>query len=86
LHRVFKGLDVDAFAAAVAPWAHAARGGRGAAIAIDGKALRGIHGEEVPGVRLVAADAVETGLVLAPKGGEGPDGNGGRSAGGRHDG
>ena len=34
-----------------------------ATIAIDGKALRGIHGGELPGVRLVAAYAGESGLV-----------------------
>lgn len=39
-------------------------------IAIDGKALRGIHGEEMPGVRLVAAYAQEAGLVLGQKGGQ----------------
>jgi hypothetical protein len=74
LHRVFKTLDVDAFEARMGQWAHAALGGRGRsgeAIAIDGKALRGIHGEELPGVRLVAAYDVQTGLVLAQKGGEG---------------
>ena len=40
-------------------------------IAIDGKALRGIHGRELPGVRLVAAYAGESGLVLGQKGGQG---------------
>ncbi len=68
VHRVFKALDADAFEARVGQWAQAALGGRGEAIAIDGKALRGIHGEEVPGVRLVAAYDVRTGLVLAPGG------------------
>jgi hypothetical protein len=72
LHRVFKRLDVEVFEAALAQWAQAAlRGrGRGAVIAIDGKALRGIHGEQLPGVRLVAAYEVTAGLVLAQKGGE----------------
>ena len=46
------------------------------AIALDGKALRGIHGEELPGVRLVAAYEVETGLVLAQQGGTGQHGGG----------
>jgi hypothetical protein len=73
LHRVFKALDVDAFERQVATWAQAALAGRGEAIAIDGKALRGIHGEQLPGVRLVAAYDVQTGLVLAQKGGEGPN-------------
>jgi DDE_Tnp_1-associated len=82
LHRVFKLLDVHAFEAAVAHWAQAAPDGRGAAIAMDGTAVRGIHGDEVPGVRLVAAYDVETGLVLAHQGGEGSDGKGGRGGGG----
>jgi hypothetical protein len=46
--------------------------GHGAeAIAIDGKSLRGIHGEELPGVHLVAVYAQQAGLVLAQKGGGG---------------
>ena len=75
LHEVFKVLDVAAFEAALARWAQAALGparGRGSqAIALDGKALRGIHGEELPGVRLVAAYDGETGLVLVQAGGQG---------------
>ena len=35
------------------------------ALAIDGKTLRGIHGEEIPGVHLVAAFAHQTRVVLA---------------------
>lgn len=54
LHRVFKRLDVDAFERVLAEWAQTVLGerGKGEAIAIDGKALRGIHGEQLPGVRL----------------------------------
>lgn len=37
------------------------------AIALDGKALRGIHGEELAGVRLVTLYDVHAGLVLAQK-------------------
>lgn len=77
LHRVFKALDVDAFEQVLAQWAQAALGGRGEAIAIDGKALRGIHGEQIPGVRLVAAYETQTGLVLAQKGGEAETSRGG---------
>src|SRR5260370_32435781 len=84
LHRVFKALDADAFEQALARWARATLGDRGQAIAIDGKALRGIHGEQLPGVRLVAAYDVRTGLVLAQGGGEAqnagpsaPEGGGG---------
>ena len=45
------------------------------ALAIDGKALRGIHGDdEVPGVRLVAAYTHRQGLVVGQKGGCGLSG------------
>jgi hypothetical protein len=83
LHRVFKALDVDTFEARVGQWAQAVLDGRGEAIAIDGKALRGIHGEELPGVRLVAAYDVRTGLVLAQGGGEAHMAAPGRGRGGR---
>ena len=69
LHQVFSQLDVDAFEAALASWAQTYLGDRREAIAIDGKALRGIHGETLPGVDLVAAYATEAGLVLAQSGG-----------------
>jgi hypothetical protein len=39
-------------------------------VMVDGKALRGIHGEELPGIRLVAPYAPEAGLVLAQAGGQ----------------
>ena len=71
LHHLFRRLDVAAFEAALGRWAQESLGEGEATIAIDGKALRGIHGEELPGVRLVAAYARESGLVIAQKGGEG---------------
>ena len=71
LHRAFKALEARAFEAALAGWARVTLGGRGRTIAVDGKALRGIHGEELPGVRLVAAYCDEAGLVLAQSGGQG---------------
>lgn len=83
LHRVFKRLDVERFEVVLGQWAQVALGNRGEAIVIDGKALRGIHGEQLPGVRLVAAYDVQTGLVLAHKGGEAENHAGGTSAGGR---
>ena len=43
-------------------------GHRAEAVAIDGKSLRGIHGEEPPGVDLVALYAQLSGLTLAQKG------------------
>ncbi len=45
-------------------WANEALTEGDQAVAIDGKALRGIHGEEIPGVRLVAAYALEANLVV----------------------
>ena len=65
LHRVFKRLDVAAFERAVGAWLEQTGVQRVSALAIDGKTLRGIHGDEVPGVHLVAAYAHEAGLVLA---------------------
>ncbi len=70
LHLVFRALDAAAFEAALAGWARASLGA-GEAIAVDGKGLRGIHGEELPGVRLVAGYCDGAGLVLAQSGGRG---------------
>lgn len=69
LHRLFTRLNVEAFEMAMQQWAQAHLGDE-TAIAIDGKALRGIHGEELPGVRVVAAYADGVGLVLAQTGGQ----------------
>jgi hypothetical protein len=74
LHLVFRDLDATAFETALNQWARAKLGGEKGAIAIDGKGLRGIHGEELPGVRLVAAYSDGAGLVLAQSGGPGHDG------------
>lgn len=71
LHRVFSRLDVRAFEEALRRWAEMNLPSGEKAIAVDGKELRGIHGEELPGVRLVAAYGHETGLVLAQSGGKG---------------
>ena len=71
LHHVFRRLDVDAFQPVLGRWAQDCLGAGEATIAIDGKALRGIHGGELPGVRLVAAYAGESGLVLGQTGGQG---------------
>lgn len=69
LFRLFRDLDVVAFERALGSWV-AAQGVRvGEAIAIDGKAIRGLHGEEVPGVHLVAAYTHQAGQVLGEKGG-----------------
>ena len=52
LHAVSCRRDTDAFAAAVAQWTQQwlAATGEKVSIAVAGKALRGIHGEELPGV------------------------------------
>ena len=70
LHRLFRRLDAGAFEAALAIWAQR-HVGPGVVIAVDGKALRGIHGEELPGVRLVAGYSDGAGRVLAQAGGPG---------------
>jgi len=44
--------QVKAFETALGTWAQKHLGDRGEAIAINGKGFRGIHGEELPGVRL----------------------------------
>lgn len=70
LHYVFKRLDVVAFEAELQIWAAQALGGRTQQLVLDDKALRGIHGEELLGVRLVALYAPEASLVLAQAGGQ----------------
>jgi hypothetical protein len=69
LHDPFKAVDVAACEAALHAWVLRVLGPppRPAtpawrAAALDGKALRGLHGEEVPGVRLVAVYDGEAGL------------------------
>ena len=57
-----------AFAAALSRRAVAALPAGSAVLAVDGKALRGLHGDEMPGARLVAAYAVAAGLVVGQKG------------------
>ena len=64
LHRVFKALDVAAFEQALGAWLAAGGGAPTDALAGDGKTRRGIHGDAVPGVHLVAAFAHQAGAVL----------------------
>ena len=68
LHRVFKALDVAAFERALGTWVAATGVAADDAAALDGKTLRGIHGEKVPGVHLVAAFVHGRGDVLGQKG------------------
>ena len=64
LHRVFRGLNVAAFEAVLGEWL-GARGLRAEeGVARDGKTLRGIHGEALPGVHRVAAFTPQSGIVL----------------------
>jgi hypothetical protein len=67
LHRAFRRLDHVVFERALGQWfaAHTPGLASEEALAIDGKTLRGIHGEEIPGVHLVAAYAQQTRVVLA---------------------
>ena len=65
LHRVFKSLDAAAFETALGGWLAANGVAADEALALDGKTLRGIHGDAVPGVHLVAAYAHRAGAVLA---------------------
>jgi hypothetical protein len=69
LFRVFRDLDPTAFEAALGAWVRAQGLPQGEGVALDGKTLRGIHGEQVPGVHLVAAYAHCTGAVLGQTGG-----------------
>lgn len=65
LHRVFKNLAVLAFEATVGGWLARCGVELDDPLSVDGKTLRGIHGEEIPGVHLVAAYASRAGAVLA---------------------
>lgn len=67
--RVFRDVDRDAFEAALAGWLAHQGVPAGRALALDGKTLRGIHGEAVPGVHLVAAFVHGAGEVRGQKGG-----------------
>ncbi len=72
-HRVCKALDVAAFERALGAWLAASGVGPGEALALGGKTLRGLHGDAVPGVHLVAAFAHRSGVALAqaPSAGKG---------------
>jgi hypothetical protein len=65
LHRVFAALDVTAFERVLGRWLATSGVDPAEAVALDGKTLRGIHGDAVPGVHLVAAFAHRAGVVLA---------------------
>ena len=64
LHQVFSRLDREAFELLLEQWLGERGLKAGEALAIDGKRLRGIHGEQLPGVHLVAACAHQSDIVL----------------------
>ena len=64
LHQVFSRLDREAFEHELGQWLQERGLSEGEAVAIDGKALRGIHGDQLPGVHLVAAYAHQAGIVV----------------------
>ena len=71
LHRVFKGLDVAAFEAEVGNWLANSGVEADDPLSLDGKTLRGVHGQEIPGVHLVSAYASRVlAQVAAPGKGE----------------
>ena len=70
-HRVFRELDAQAFETVLGTWLRARGLRAGEGLAVDGKTLRGIHGEEIAGVHLVAAFAHETGIVVDQQATEG---------------
>ena len=68
LHEVFSRLDREAFEGALGGWLKKRGVKRGDGVAVDGKQLRGIHGEELPGVRLLSAYAHRKGIVVGQRG------------------
>ena len=67
-HRVFKDLDVDAFETVLGEWLTNNGLELGETLSLDGKTLRGIHGEGVPG----GTSGVS--LCNPERGGAGPSG------------
>jgi len=63
-HLVFRRLDHAVFERELSAWLRERGMKATEAVAVDGKTLRGIHGEEIPGVHLVAAYAQQSGLVV----------------------
>ena len=64
LHEVFIRMDRESFELALGGWLQEGGLKAGEAVAVDGKTLRGIHGEQLPGVHLVAAYAHQSGIVV----------------------
>ena len=64
IHRVFKGLDVKAFEGVLGEWLSRTGVKPDEPLAVDGKTLRGIHGEELPGVKEALAEVDLKGKVV----------------------
>lgn len=64
LHYLFRNLDVRAFEAALDCWRQQRQRSGHRAIALDGKTLRGVQGDQLPGVHLLAGFEQEAGEVL----------------------
>ena len=65
LHRAFRDRDHQAVETIRTAWFTQQGRLPGEGIALDGKTLRGIHGESLPGVHLIAAYAQQTRVVFA---------------------
>lgn len=64
-HRVFKALDVATFEQALGQWLQQTGITPGEALAVDGKAVRGVERDGVPGVYLVSVYAHAAAAVIA---------------------
>jgi hypothetical protein len=64
LHYLFVELSADAFERTLGKWLAGQKKAGWRAVAIDGKALRGVQGDQIPGVHLLAAYSHEAGAVL----------------------
>ena len=67
LHRIFAALEVQSFEAVLGKWLSDRGMKRGQGLAVDGKTLRGIHGEQIAGVHLISAFSHQRGIVLAQR-------------------
>ncbi len=65
LHRTWQALDHGAFERVLGAWMRRHGWDPDEALALDGKQLRGWHGEEMPGVHLVALLGHRSGVVGA---------------------
>lgn len=84
-HRVFKALAVAAFERARAAWLQQTGVAPGEALAVDGKAVRGVERAGVPGVYLVSvyAHAAETVIAQLRRAGKGHELTAARTLGGQ---